>query len=135
MSAFVLVLAAGVVSSGPEVVSGEVEQRLDLRGKWEGTWVTPSDVAPYKVIIEKNQFRWFYPDGDGGCVYWDASDEGTGRLRITWHHASGLGGIYRQDGDRLLICFRIGEGRPTDFRFGRNPDQCVLTLRRIKPGK
>jgi hypothetical protein len=37
MSAFVLVLAAGMaLRSGPEAVSIEAEDWLDLRGEWEG---------------------------------------------------------------------------------------------------
>jgi hypothetical protein len=35
--ALAMILAAGMtVGNGPEKVSGEVKQKLDLRGEWEG---------------------------------------------------------------------------------------------------
>jgi hypothetical protein len=38
MSTLVLMMAMVVPGNGPEMVSGEVEQRLDLHGKWKGAW-------------------------------------------------------------------------------------------------
>lgn len=40
MSALAMILTAAIVVPGdvPEKVLGEIEQRLDLSGEWEGTW-------------------------------------------------------------------------------------------------
>jgi hypothetical protein len=47
MSTLVLILAAGttVPGSGPEKVSAEMVQGLDLRGEWEGAFDVPTGLA------------------------------------------------------------------------------------------
>jgi hypothetical protein len=140
MSTLVLVLAAGTaMGNGPEKVSGEVEQRLDLSGKWEGVW-------------------WFYTDGrlqvssrdsclvgvrKPGADNWVGSsidtcnfiDEGHGKLRGTWDLTDReIYGIYRQDGERLLLCFSEAPYPwPTSFQVGDG--QFAIIIRRVKPGK
>jgi hypothetical protein len=69
----------------------------------------------------------------GGSYPWECVLLGEGRLRITLGGAPCLG-IYRQDGDRLAICFRDPrQRRPMSFRAG--DDQHLLILRRVRPGK
>ncbi|HEY7310848.1 MAG TPA: hypothetical protein VH643_15900 [Gemmataceae bacterium] len=137
MSTLVLVLAAAmaVPGNGPEMLSGETERGLDLSGEWEGRWKT--DKAEYEVELLGEK---------GGCSYrrlprgkcWgyltpDITDQGEGRLRLTWEDDPCLG-IYEQDGDCLTICFRDArEGRPLSFRVGDG--QHLLILHRVKPRK
>ena len=62
-------------------------------------------------------------------------DDGGGILHGRWFgSASGIHGIYPQDGTRLLLCFcERPSRRPTSF-FADN-GQHLLILHRVKPGK
>src|SRR5215469_9506700 len=91
--AMVLMAAMVVPANRPEKVSGEVEQRLDLRGEWEGTRY---DANGDEWVIEINFAEW-------GIV-----DEGAGRLRFKYDISSGYG-IYQQHGDRLTISISAAE--------------------------
>jgi hypothetical protein len=137
MSTLVLVLATAMVvpGSGPEKVSGEMEQGLDLRGEWEGVW--KSDTDEYEVHQIGGKGAWSYrrlPRGKRGPIYLtpDVADEGKGRLRLMW--GVPCLGIYEQDGDCVTICFRDArKGRPTSFRAGDG--QHLLIIHRVKPHK
>jgi hypothetical protein len=134
----VLMAAMAVPGNGPEKASGEVEQGLDLRGKWKGVW--KSDKAEYEV----NQLgegwswgSWSYQrlPKDAPCLILipDIADEGESKLRLTWVGDPCVG-IYKQDGDRLTICFcDARKSRPTSFRAGNGQE--LLILHRVKPGK
>jgi hypothetical protein len=139
MSAFAMVLAAGMaVGSGPEAVSSGVEQGLDLRGKWEGHLRS----AWGKTLTARLEAQ---GAGCGGTLFLKAhgreeegfrldrvTDEGGGRLRLEREIA--LLGIYKWQGDQLVICFRMERaGRPTSFQAGDGKD--LLILHRVKPGK
>ena len=57
--AMILTAAMAVPASGPEKVSGEVEQGLDLRGEWEGL-----------LWKEQGDFIWVdYRDLEGSKAY------------------------------------------------------------------
>jgi hypothetical protein len=121
MSALALVLAAGMVlGDGPGRTSGEVEQGLDLRGRWEGTYI--AGIGQGGLMSREGIF---------GLD--DLTDEGGGKL------SSGRGknrrlGIYRQDDDNLIFCIReAGKGRPTSFV--PSEDQTLYILNRVKPRK
>jgi hypothetical protein len=140
MSTLVLMLTAAmaVPGNGPEMVSGEVKltDPLDLSGEWLGVWKV------YKTEYEVEQIdgrgAWSirgFPKGIQagmrGSFYLtpNVTDEGEGRLLLKWLYPSL--GIYHQDGDDLIICFRDArEGRPLSFRVG---DGDLLILHRVKP--
>jgi hypothetical protein len=135
MTALAMILAAGMaVGSGPEKVSGEVEQGLDLRGEWEGTSPCPpkSDCV---VRFVKNKLN-IYDPSTKCSIGFTVIDEGGGRLRLPLTRVRGLLGIYRyQDHDHLHICFSANETghRPTSFHVGN--DRMYLILHRVKPAK
>jgi hypothetical protein len=136
MSTLVLVLVTtmAVPGSGPEMVSGEMEQGLDLRGKWKGTL----HLEPHRV---KSVEVW--PDGDWSEIHTKdepgfyrvkTRNEGGGRVSLNFSDEVVFLGIYRQDGDHTIICFRVeGEGRPISFQAGDS--QHLLILHRVKPRK
>jgi hypothetical protein len=99
-SALAIILAAGMaVGNGPEKVSGEREQWLDLRGEWEGTLM--HGIGQGSILIREGIW----------CLN-NMTDEGRGELRVGRGESRWLG-IYRQDGDRLIICNREArQGRP-----------------------
>jgi hypothetical protein len=133
MSTLVMALAAGLaLGSGPEAVSAEMEQPLDLRGEWKGTWISSSGQCYEVRLVEHGACARRLPRGKEGPEYlwWAASDEGKGKLQMVWVTAGSLG-IYEQDGDRVRLCVRdAGSGRPTSFRGGSG--QHLLTLCRVK---
>jgi hypothetical protein len=120
MSTLVVLFAAGMtLGTGPEKVSGEVEQRLDLSGKWQ---LTNFDNHPASSVAM---------DGNDILRHWNAKDEGGGKFRLTIS-GSPLLGIYKHNGDRLMICIGRDEW-PTFFRCVNG--QNVLILRRVKSRK
>ena len=134
--AMVLTAAMAVPASGPEKVSAEMEQGLDLRGEWEGVWWNASHEAGQVEwtrdgwITGKfsyNRFQYLHCDM--------IRDEGAGQFRYERFDGDReVFGIYRQDGDRLVLCIgRTGAGRPASF----TPDdhRCLLILPRVKPRK
>lgn len=127
MSALAMILTAtmAVVGNGPEKVSDEVEQRLDLKGEWEGTWNTH---LGKRFLIRLTPTEFHLDNGETtGVLRYPMSDEGNGKLRFR-----GRLGIYQQDGDRLLICLaktRTNQ-RPTSFRIDEG--QHLLLLHRVK---
>jgi hypothetical protein len=126
--AMVLMAAMAVPGNGPENVSREVEQRLDLSGEWEGIYTTDKEQT---LRVHLNRYRVRLENDDCDFAFDNSMvDEGRGRLRF-----QGLLGIYQQDEERLIICLgRIGtHERPTSFRIGNG--QSLLILHRVKPRK
>jgi hypothetical protein len=136
--AIVLTAAMAVPGNGPERVSGEMEQGLDLRGEWEGIWWHGSDcagVAEWSDGMIMGRFgdspcflflflNWCFikDEGDGRCLYENFPGD---RDRL---------GIYEQDADRLVICIgRTDKRRPSSFTTG--DDRHLLILHRVKPRK
>jgi hypothetical protein len=116
--AMVLVAAMAVPGIGPEKVSGEMDQGLDLRGEWEALWWNDEGII-----------SWFCFD----ALCFDVVDEGRGKLRATMWQGRQLG-IYQRQGDQLNICLRDAEdGRPTSFKGGDGQD--LFILHRVKPRK
>lgn len=145
MSTLVLVLAAGITVSGngPEMVSGKVEQRLDLSGEWKGTWQLPD--GQFTPAFSTEQRIPGVPEGgiivgeewDGRSIFIRRDsliEEESGYFSLRFKGRRGSLGIYQQDGDRVVLCFRIaGKGYPRSFRGGNG--QHLLILHRVKPGK
>lgn len=135
MSAFVLVLAAGVaVGSGPEAVSPEMDRGLDLRGEWKGVWVDEAG-AKWKATAENGTVCGERPEFVKVIRAQDVADEGAGRVQVLYPRVEPPAlGIYQWRGDCLIICFREARlGRPTAFRGGNGQD--LITLRPVKPAK
>jgi hypothetical protein len=140
MSALAMVLAAGMaLGNGPEKVSGEMVQGLDLRGEWAGDWWLDTDKRYDVTKLGKSLFGLRMKSNGVRTATWlnvpDIVDEGHGRLRGRWDwRGVEIHGIYQQDGRRLVICFvEINRSRPTSFLI--EDGQCLLILRRVKPAK
>jgi hypothetical protein len=136
MSTLVLVLAAGMTIPGdvPKEVSWEVEQGLDLRGQWEGVWYWPCGMNDNMTLCRGTLTL-------GACGPLRTSnivDEGGGLCRLS-AHGWVMPGIYQQQSDRVIICFRRmysredKDKRPTSFQ--RTSEQHLLILHRVKPAK
>ena len=126
MATLVLVLAAAmaVPGNGPEMVSAEMEQGLDLRGKWDVSYFYSDGTSEV----------WHDTDGLFLMEAYGIQDEGKGRLQMMPLVSLAYPGIYRQEHDHIAMCFRVpGEGQPTDFSVDEG--QIVLILRRVKPRK
>ena len=142
MPTLVLVLAAGmaVPGIGPEKVSEEIEQGLDLDdGDWKGLWWLDGHAEILRAVSDKQVLggvRWKAGSDSGAFIYiFDITDEGNGRLRGKWNVSDQrIHGIYQQDGRRLVLCLaEITRSRPKAFRAGLG--QHLLILHRIKPSE
>jgi hypothetical protein len=130
-SVLVLMAAVTVVpASGPEIVSGETEQGLDLRGEWEGVLCDKwGGFCPVRMTTEVLVGQYSSNSGAYIRILTDVRDEGGGKFSM-----KGWRGIYRQDGPHLSFCFRGDSlGHPTDFRGGNG--QTLAILHRVKPRK
>jgi len=133
MSTLVLVLTAAmaVPGNGPAPVSAEMEERLDLRGEWEGKfWDYESRVHKAKL---RGECLLLERPNEQGRYRWEFTDEGGGKGRVRWTADDYLS-IYRQEGDGITICYRLAsKGRPPSFRTGDG--HFLLILHRVKPRK
>lgn len=131
MTALAMILTAAMADpgNGPDRVSAEMEQGLDLSGEWEGTWEFHRRES-FRIKLTPTEFH--IDKGESTAILRNPIifDEGKNKLRLR-----GSLGIYQQDGDRLLICVG-GAGInqcPTSFRIGDG--QSLLSLHRVKPRK
>jgi hypothetical protein len=124
----VLMAAMPVPGSGPEKVLGEVEQGLDLRGEWEGTWDNHGGKT-MRVKLTEDKIHM-----NTGAVIISVKnsiiDEGNGKL-----HYEGVLGLYQQDGERLLICLGFPGTNQRPKSFQKDEWKNLLILHRVKPGK
>jgi hypothetical protein len=125
----VLMVAMAVPGNGPERVSGETEQGLDLRGEWEGVLVWLGRARP--VVLSGETLWW---RRKGSVELWSIDcmiDEGGGKFRFKWV-AYPTHGIYERRPDTILMCYgSMSEGRPSAFEVGKNRE--LLILHRVKP--
>lgn len=132
MSALATILMAAMLvpANGPEKVSGEVEERLDLSGEWEGTSTNGSLSGVVRLVKDKATE---YVPASKCSIAFKVIDEGGGRMRIP-HWRRELLGIYRyQDSDHVIICVNQHGPRPQSYRCGDG--QALLILHRVKPRK
>jgi hypothetical protein len=153
MSALAMILTGAMVvlGDGPEKVSGEVAktQRLDLRGRWEGSWTDENGTIFHATTCGDDKLIGTTPLRlKGGCIEGeitflklsDVSDQGNGKLRGKWWFSEDgespgwYQGIYRQEGDRLTICFR-NRPHPRPISFHAGDGQHLLILKRVKSRK
>lgn len=129
--AMILMAAMAVPASGPEKVSGEAEQKLDLSGEWEGTWQSGSDNSKsiWDTRIRDGRFtaKW---RSASGSKRWGGVDEGKRKLRLD----GGYLGIYKWKGNRLFICYQ-DDAKGYPLAFHPEKGQHLLILRRVKPRK
>jgi hypothetical protein len=150
--AMILTAAMMVPASGPEAVSGEIGQALDLSGEWEGNLAQSRDDV-HTIRLDVTEREAFVCDlqfetwcGWKTKAIFTLKDEGRGRLRIESPGEVSVLGIYKQHGDRIVICCASlglisGEGgkiagrsvRPVSFRPGDG--RYCLTIHRVKPRK
>jgi len=122
----VLMAAMAVPGNGPEQVSGEVGQRLDLSGNWQLTIEAEHGLGNVTMVVAGSKL----------IKKFDIRDEGEGKVRLRFANgpANELLGIYRQEGDHILInCARAPNGRPTSFENRKSYIQ--ITIHRVKPRK
>lgn len=135
MSTLAIILAVGmVIGSGPEKVTGEMEENLHLQGDWVGeSW--GDDGVVWQVKLRDGDLC--FSSGKEVASPLPVAfivDEGHGRFRVDWPLPGDSLGIYKQEGDHLVMCCRDGhQGRPTSFRLGSG--QLLLILNRVKPRK
>lgn len=140
MSALAMILTATMVvpASGPEKVSGEVEQRLDLSGDWEGSVCTEEGriVPAYFESLGDNWYGLILGEDRKalkGLLLGEIVDEGSGRLHAKLEKRIRLG-IYEQNRGKLTICLtRPGASRPCVLQGGNG--QTLLILHRVKSRK
>lgn len=139
--AMVFTAAMAVPGSGPGAVCGEMEQRLDLRGEWEGTLKSAwGDTHPTRLVMKalRSGVTLYLGERTAEDRYFlgTLTDEGGGSQRravlAVREGEAPLYIIYEQEGDYLTICWRRWE-RPCSFRAGNNQD--LLILHRVKPRK
>lgn len=130
MHALALVAVGLAAGRGPGEPSAELGEVLQLRGRWVGTW---QEQGPAFLQVEIGGGVFVLRESGTEVLRgrWQATDEGEGRFRLR----IGLGpvclGIYKQERDRIVLCFREpGRGRPASFRVGFQ--QRLLTLRRSR---
>jgi hypothetical protein len=125
-----MVLMAGMVvpGNGPEKVSEGMEQGLDMRGEWEGTW----DNHVGKMMRVKLTQDTIHMDTGAVIISVKNSiiDEGNGKLSY-----EGVLGLYQQDGERLLICIGFPETNQRPNSFRKDEWKNLFILHRVKPGK
>lgn len=123
MSTLVLVLTAAmaVPGSGPKVVSGEMEQGLDLRGKWEGVKLFHRE---WPTTIHSGKIA--QPGVPPRMTSWEYTDEGKGKFRAKIDGVAFVG-IYEGRGSELILCLRHHKGgRPTCFQPGNGQHLFIL---------
>ena len=133
--AMILTAAMTVPMNGPEKVSGEIEQRLDLRGEWEGTWqdaTTGKGGVKAKAEMLADDF---YCAKEPNLTFFrgfaEPYDEGAGKMRFELE-AGDMLGIYQQDGDRVILCLgEVSGTRPDSFQVRKR--RILLILHRVKP--
>jgi hypothetical protein len=135
--AMVLTAAMAVPGSGPEQVSAEMEQGLDLRGKWEG-YLFQSARKPCRVWLQGTELRELLKDGEYVTHKIEFTDAGQGAVNITLAvrgiETISYRGVYKHEDARLLIRFsQSGVPGRTSFQAGTR--QCLLFLCRVKPRK
>jgi len=133
MSVLAMILAVAMVvpGSGPEKVSGEMEQGLDLCGEWKGTFRhRDGDVG--RAHLSAGWLNLKMPTSVS-VASWRTVNEGEGKLQIELGLEDYLG-IYHRDSDRVTICFRnVRSGYPRSFDIGDG--QYLLILHLVKPRK
>ena len=138
MYTLVMALAASLVmGNDPAAVSAETEQRLDLRGEWEG-FMREAGHGLYRAWISNGVLTGRALNHPGVSItplpVSRIVDERPGEVRLRWGARSQYLGIYEQEGERIVICYRHEQsGRPTSFRTGDG--QHLLILHRVKPRK
>jgi hypothetical protein len=136
MSTLVLMLTAAmaVPGNGPEMVSAEMEEGLDLRGRWEGIWHLKSHRVRSVEVWPVDGWLEIHAKDDDWFHMVKPRDEGSGRASLNFNDVAVFPGIYRQDGDHIIICYREdGNRRPSSFRAGDGQE--LLILHRVKPRK
>ena len=77
-SALAMVLMAAMVpGNGPEMVSGEVEQGLDLSGEWEGGIMEKNGAVLYRVRIDPKEIAIMSDDTTHALPTSNLIDEGV----------------------------------------------------------
>lgn len=143
--AAMLLTATRAVGVGPPAVAGEVTAGLHFQGLWQGAFASAEEGAEaprveVRRVLRPARGRGRPPVGElrivrdglppryGRCTI---ADEGNGKLRMDWLIGRPSRGIYKQEGDRVVICVGTpGGARPMVFRAGKG--QYLLRLRRVK---
>ncbi len=128
MSALAIILTAAMIGpgDGPEKVSGEVKQGLDLSKEWEGT-VRSEQGEMGRVRIDRRVIVIEWARGSVGLPTSNIIDEGGGKLLFV-----GKRGLYRQVDDSLVIC--IGDVSRKPLSIGAVQGHLIV-LRRVKSRK
>ncbi len=131
MSALAIIVTAAMVVPAdlPEKGSREMTYSFYLSGEWEGIGLDENGQAYRRVFLDHLRFR-YETDNVGGDFWTPFIFENGGKLR--YRGCASILGIYRQEAERLYICYRQGS-RPTTYRGGSG--QTLLILHHVKPRK
>jgi hypothetical protein len=122
MSALVLTLAAGLaMADGQGSGLTRTEERgLRLDGQWQGSLLGWPSQLYFVQSVNPDGIVLMGAGSTGGACPLRWVDEGHGRMRFVQSNGQTAAlGIYKWQGDCLMICFRpcqVGAGRPTEFR-------------------
>jgi len=139
MAALAMALVVGLaLASGPERISSEAEQRLAVNGHWEGTWQTVS-VSTGILLTSKATLKpgllTLNLGGEVERLFCRFVDEGKGRCRMVVGKKSTWLGIYKREGERLIICLDDENSGHRPATFQADKVQSLLTIRPAPAGK
>lgn len=141
-SALAILLAAAAGSPGAPQIKDPLRPPAPVVGEWAGESVEKGGRASE---LKAGALRLSFT-ADGTCVHAAGGSEGAGRYGAGAAGDPGTidlappgvpgdpwRGIYRVDGDALIVCLRTGPGdRPDSFQTGPGSGTVVLRLKRVK---
>ena len=130
MFALAMVLTAAMISAGEENASEKAGRGLALQGKWEGSLrINPDFTVPASYQDGRlTAIRFGKPES----VTVEFIDQGEGKCRCRISGGGDALGIYRWQGQQLILCIGRQQQRPSSIRV---EDGFLLTLQRVKPVK
>jgi hypothetical protein len=129
--AMVLMAAMAVPGNGPEKVSVEIEQGLDLTGEWEGVWLDSKGGT--KVRLQDGELFLRPMPCTILLIPFSVKSAGKRQLQLKINGSSHRA-RYRCEDDRVVICYsEVGEKCPDSMRLDKGRE--FLILHRVKPGK
>jgi hypothetical protein len=143
MTALIMALAAGMVVGSDESgwASTEIEERLCIQNREEGTWQYYShcyqEMLFFKVTL-KQGYIWLTPKGEKnptaryGCQW---VDEGGGKCRMILDDPAVPCwlGIYKREAGRLIICLGDPRGERRPIAFWANYEQSLFIFHNVQP--
>lgn len=130
-----MILMAGMTVPGdvPKEGMGEIEERLDLHGEWEGVMIRRKEILP--VRYAEGEIIFTLKPGHVSMVRATFTEVGPGRLTVGVGQM--LQAIYHtsEDRNRVTICISLKGDASPPSSFKANHEQQLLILHRVKSTK